>query len=260
MRVLKLCTSDEFAGDLPEEARAYRVAERLITGETGEAVETTLREIWPEATLPELLDRWVERYQPDLVLLVVSAYWFTFESIPLRLEHKFGWLGRRIGKLAERSVAADGVGSRAGVVWARRFARRVIGAEANFTTDQVIQRMEASIQALLRHEDLSVVVRAPTVPLVPERDRRSRTRGEARMIEVDQAMRTLCRRLHLEYVTREEADPTAGDSGQFQRDFVHTNGQAHANRGNAEGAALVRAWRQMHRDHAATPLSRITAS
>src|SRR5437762_14075309 len=90
MRVLKLCTSDEFAGDLPDSARAYRIAENVIREKTGEGVETTLKAIWPDRALPGIVEGWLDRYSTDLVLLVVSGYWMTFESVPLRLEHRLG--------------------------------------------------------------------------------------------------------------------------------------------------------------------------
>jgi hypothetical protein len=246
MKVLKLCTSDEFSGDLPDALRAYRVAERLIAETTGEPVETILKPIWPDPELPHIVDGWMERHHPDLVLLVVSAYWMTFESVPLRLERTLGVVGRWLGRAAERAVAADGVGETAAMVKLRGAARRLIGADAAFSPQQVTARMEECIRVILKHEDAGLVVRAPLVALVHHQDERGRARGELRLLAVDTPIRALCQRLQVEYVVREQADPSGGAESRFNADFVHTGEQAHRDRGLAEGAALARAWQQAH--------------
>ena len=109
----------------------------MITEITGEPVETILKPIWPAENLPDLLDGWVRKYEPDLVLLVISGYWMTFESVPLRLEHRLGRLGKWLGRLGEKSVARGPVAKAGPVVNLRQLARRIIGAEANFTPKQV---------------------------------------------------------------------------------------------------------------------------
>ena len=75
MKVLKLPTSDELAADIPDEARAYRVAERVIAERTGEPVETRLKAIWPSERLPDLVARWRDECQPDVVLVTVNPFW-----------------------------------------------------------------------------------------------------------------------------------------------------------------------------------------
>jgi hypothetical protein len=67
MRVLRLSNSDDTAGELSPEVRAWHIAGEVLAAALGEPVETTTRVIWPEPSLPDLVDRWLDRYEPDMV-------------------------------------------------------------------------------------------------------------------------------------------------------------------------------------------------
>ncbi len=245
VRVLKLCTSDDLAGDLADDARAYRVAERTIREATGEDVQTTLKAIWPDRALPDVVENWLVRYQPDLVLFVVSGYWMTFESVSLRLERRLGRLGRWLGRAGERAARIPGSESAAGRAL-RTGLRRVVGADAAFTPEEVISVVEACIRRVLSRESVGLVVRAPLVALVHNENARGRARGERRLAEVDAALQQLCSRLSVEYVTREAANPYGGDETRLLADFVHSGEESHRVRGLAEGAALAAVWNRQH--------------
>ncbi len=89
MRILRLGTSDDILPTVAEHERGYRIVEQALAAETGETVETIIREAWPEPGLPEVLGRWLDRFEPDVVSLKVSSFWFTYESVPerLRIDH-----------------------------------------------------------------------------------------------------------------------------------------------------------------------------
>src|SRR4029079_15876972 len=86
VRILRLSNSDDMreAPDVPR--RAYRIVEAALTAETGEPVETIVRDAWPEPNLPDVVDGWLKRYEPDIVFLKVSSYWFTYRSTPLKFQ------------------------------------------------------------------------------------------------------------------------------------------------------------------------------
>ena len=91
--------------------------------------------------------------------------------------------------------------------------------------------MEACIRALLRHEDVAVVVRGPIVALVHHQDARGRLGESAGCSKSTRPMRGLAARLHLDYVGREDADRTGGSDSALLRDFIHSGEEAHRYRG-----------------------------
>lgn len=72
MRILRLSTSDDLRPELPESGRIHRLVEQAFAAETGEPVETLIRVIWPTPGLADVIDRWLESYDPDVVFFRVS--------------------------------------------------------------------------------------------------------------------------------------------------------------------------------------------
>ena len=104
MRILRLSTSDDLRPEVPETDRIHRLVEHAFAAETGQPVETMIRVIWPTPALPDAIDRWLQSYDPDVVFFRVSSYWFTYESVPLRLERSR--LGRPARALARAGFAS----------------------------------------------------------------------------------------------------------------------------------------------------------
>lgn len=246
VRVLKLCTSDELAGDIPDESRAYRVAERVIREQTGLDVETVLQNIWPTPRLPALLKAWVAQHQPDVVLFVVSPYWMTFESVPLRVRRSAGPLGEKLGAWMTRV----GENPRLSPSWPVRLARgaslRLIRGAYPFEPEEVAGVVEDSLATLLANESMEVVVRGPLVALGHHGTRRSLARAEARRRKTDRLLKTLCARLHVTYVERPGGATHDTDREHFTGDFVHTDAEKHRERGELEGAAIAEVWLRVH--------------
>ena len=86
MLVLRIGTSNDVAGGLPEEQRAWHIASRMLGEASGEPVETILKRAWPTAEIPDHVGRWMDEYHPDVVVLQVSNFWYGHESVPLWLE------------------------------------------------------------------------------------------------------------------------------------------------------------------------------
>jgi hypothetical protein len=83
---------------VPGAERAHRIADELFTELTGEPVEPVLKLFWPEPGLPDIVDRWIARYQPDVVFMRTSMVWCAYESVPLRIERRLGRLGRPLAR------------------------------------------------------------------------------------------------------------------------------------------------------------------
>jgi hypothetical protein len=246
MKVLKLCTSDELAGDIPDASRAYRVAERVIRERTGMEVETVLQNIWPTPRLPRLLEGWVSQHEPDVVLFVISPYWMTFESVPLRVRRSAGPIGEKLGAWMTR-VGED---PRLSPSWPVRLARgaslRLIRGAYPFEPEEVASVVEDSLGTLLTNESLEVVVRGPLVALGHHGSRRSLARAEARRRKTDDLLKAACARLHVAYVGRPEGATHETDREHFTGDFVHTDAEKHRERGELEGAAIAEVWLRVH--------------
>lgn len=241
MKVLKLCTSDELAGDIPDVQRAYRVAEQVIREATGEQVETKLHLIWPGEKLPGLVEGWVEQFQPDVVLVVVSPFWMTFASTPLRLRRRFKRFGEWLGKQGQRAAEHPRIGNSRLVRAGQRASLTLIGGDYHFEPSYVTAVTERVVRKILAAESVEVVVRGPLVALGHHGNRRSLADAERRRRTSDEQLRELCQRLHVTYVGKSAADAKA-DRQRFTGDLVHTDAEAHRERGELEGGAIARLW------------------
>ncbi len=240
VKVLKLCTSDEFAPGVPDEARAYRVAERIIAERTGEQVETVLKTIWPTEALPDVIQRWQKEYRPDVVLFLVSPFWMTFESVPLALERRFGRVGGWVGRTTTRVGEHPRLSGSLPVRLARKLSLMLLRGAYYFEPDQVESVVESCLHRLLESESLDVVVRGPLNALGLHGSTRSLRAAEARRRRTDALLARTCARLHVKYVSR--SAPGRPDRARFQSDLVHTGVEAHRERGELEGGAIATLW------------------
>jgi hypothetical protein len=72
VHLLRLTNSSDTYEGVPEAQRAHRIADQLFTELTGEPVETILKLFWPDPGLPEIVERWIGRYEPDVVFMRAS--------------------------------------------------------------------------------------------------------------------------------------------------------------------------------------------
>ena len=68
MRVLRLTNSNDLLSTFPPAALSSAVADRVVGEFTGVTPETIVRAVWPGPELPGIIQRWLLRYEPDLVL------------------------------------------------------------------------------------------------------------------------------------------------------------------------------------------------
>ncbi|MGE0601595.1 MAG: hypothetical protein AB7J35_19635 [Dehalococcoidia bacterium] len=246
MQVLRLGNSYEHDPNIPAEANKSAVADRLLAEAAGQPVETTSRVIWPDPGLPDLIDKWIERYRPDLVLLVVTSYWFTHVSLPLAIERRFGRIGKPVARAGDRLVHKPWLAKNRAFNAARMATRNAIGGETNFTPEQVIESMETCIRRILSHEDVALAVRGPRIAFATEGSEKAKRVAEERRAQVDRHMAEFCRQLHIEYIAYDTGVKPDAVPEEFQTDGVHVTVAVHAKQGRIEGEAMVAAWQKTH--------------
>jgi len=247
MRLLRLGNSYDTDRNIPADANKSSVADRLLAEGIGEPVETTVRTIWPEPGLPALIDRWLDRYEPDEVFLIVASYWFTYVSVPVRVRRALGPLGAPLANAGLKAAGKPWLAHNAAFRLARRATIHTIGGSTNFTPEQVIESMEACIRTILLRENIALAVRGPRVAFSADGTEKTQRWAEARRSMVDRHMAEFCRRLHVEYIEYPTGASPLAAPDLFQGDRVHATAAVHDEQGNLEGEALLRAWRTARR-------------
>ncbi|MCC6382893.1 MAG: hypothetical protein IT304_10320, partial [Dehalococcoidia bacterium] len=201
IHLLRLCNSNDTYAGVPEQLRAGAIASDLLAAAAGEPVDTVSRVIWPDPTLPDLVDRWLDRYQPDVVSLKINTFWFAHESVPLKLERRFGSIGKVAGSAGRKAVGVPWVSRGRFFRLLNRVALRTIGGETYFTPDEVMATMEACVRRVLAREHVVLVVRGTEGGREhPELSRRAFARYDERRRDVNARMAALCGDLSIPYV------------------------------------------------------------
>lgn len=203
MRVLRVGTSNDESGDVPEEKRAWAVASRMLADATGDEVETILKRGWPNESYAASVARWMAEYRPDIVVLQVNNFWYGHESVPLWLERRFGRAGKKVNsvgsKLGQTSWFAE---SRVGLAINRGLGR-VFPSATHFTVPEVAACMETAMRRALASEGTVLIVRGnENWAELPFAGKRRNKRNLARNAAMSAAMQQLCAKLHVPYYER----------------------------------------------------------
>ncbi len=237
MRILRLTNSSDVLATVPEHLRATRIAENVVAELTGEAVETEMRVFWPTPDLPDVVERWIARFEPDVLFIRAAAYWCSYESVPLRVERKLGPLGK---PLARAGLKAGG--SRLARVRAfqmvRRLAGRTIGGDVNFKPEEAAAIIEAVFRRALSHEALVPVMRGPGMARDSTGTRAGLLRAQRRNAELSALLARMCQSLHILYAPVEDTF----DAAPLDGDQFHSNEAGQRQQGEMEGRAIADAW------------------
>ena len=243
MKILRLGVSHDVRDDVPLEDRQHVVAERMLEDATEHDWETVIKSIWPTEELPALVEKWVNREQPDMVVLFLAGYWTSFGSTALRLERHVPFVGPTaasvVRKVAENDVAARHVT----LDRLRGLASRLVGVDFNFEPGDLVARFDVILRGLLRNEQLVVAVRGPGRP--PQRLTRRQTRQSiARAQAFQQGIADLCTRLHVEHLPYVEFDAR----WRLPGDPAHYTAEGSRKLGEQQGELMIRAWRRAQGD------------
>ncbi len=245
MKVLRLGNSEDVRDDIPVEKRAYTIAARRLEEACGQPVETIPRVIWPESHLPELVGEWLDRYEPDIVFLKVTWYWYGYESVPRRIERKLGKAGRPIANASLKAAEMSWLSTTRPFKFGRRMAHRLIGGDTQFPPEQVVSVVEATIRAVLAKEGVGLVVKGTGGGRAPEGALADYFEAFVRRRDmVEGSIKRFCEGLGVVYIAHET--PVIPNDPELKRgDGVHRGTAGHMSMGSHEGEGLVLAWRAM---------------
>lgn len=215
------------------------VARRHLEALTGETVEITARVIWPSDALPGIIADWLDRYQPDVVMFKLDAYWYLFPSLPLRVENLAGrLLGKHVRKVGESAARREWLSRSAPYRWLQKRAIGAIGQATFFSPQEVAQVTERCIRTVVAREDIGLTVWGQTGPV---------TSGPAGAQEyVYRRIQGLCSQLRVLYVAWDPATPQPPKRNFHDRDPLHRNAAGHAWFGEREARSLKMAWDSVH--------------
>jgi len=209
------------------------IVRRRWSEEFGQPAEVTAKSIWPDVKFPATLEKWLVKYQPDIVYLKTVSFWFSHESVPLKLERIGGRLGKKLGKAGLDAASNRTLSHNVPFRLLRNLAQRTIGGDTNFSTADVIDCLSECIRIVLQREGTVLVVSGPGGRVNYAVTRRKQKRNEQRRQLVDQSLQSLCAQLHVEY---EGAEEPQWRSPLWKRqhvgDGIHFNAAAAARRGD----------------------------
>lgn len=244
MRVLRLGNSEDVSPGIADEDRAWYIASSMLAAESGEPVETTVKPIWPTPDLPARIARWIEEYQPDLVFLKVTWYWYTYESVPLRIRRVLGPAGKPIAAAGLKAAKQERLSKNRAFKFGRRMAHRVIGGDTPFDSHDIIELMSVCIRQIVAHESIGLMVKGTG----GGRENEEALSGYyhrflQRRDEVEGGLQRLCEELHIPW--NSATKKTKQQRGFEGGDGVHKNATGQYHMGTQEGEAMVAGWRQL---------------
>ena len=240
MKILWLSNSSDQHPGVPPEGRAPAVAARLIEAELGERVETLQKGAWPSAGLPAAVGRWVEEFQPDVVFLRLSSYPIAYESIPLRLNRRFGKAGDSVANAGGRIGKSQWLAERRAYQLARTGVTRAIGGDPHFTPAEAVGRFEESFRRVLATERILPVVRGTSLLLNTSGTKAGLARSKRRVTELNVLTEDMCGRLRIPFFPEVPAEAL---SNSRLGDLLHDDASAHASLGEDDALAILEAWR-----------------
>jgi hypothetical protein len=206
----------------PEQVWTALIVEPL-SRELGEPVEIFARTIWPADELPSLIGRWIDREQPDVVVIDVNSYWYMYESVPERFNRWLGKIGGPIARSGAWAGRTPWVSYNPVARGIRRLAQVTIGGDTLFSTGYVIDLMRQCVKVAVQGEDRVVQVRTPKRGKSYAYGRRGAVRRDRRKAEVDAGLRQFCLDLHVSYVGPGDPEPPSGASRQG--DGLHSDAE-----------------------------------
>jgi hypothetical protein len=246
MRILRLGNSDDRSPGIADAQRGYAIAARLLESEIGEPVETIVKTISPTERLPELVERWLDEFQPDMVFLKVTWYWYGYESVPLRIERKLGRVGKPIADAGLGAAKRQWLARNGAFKFGRRMAHRVIGGDSPFEPQAVIDCMEACIRRVTAREGVVLVVKGTGGGRNDEAALAGYYERFAKKREfVEGSIEAYCEAMHVHYQGIRSVRPK-GTSGLDGGDGLHKNLRGHEAVGANEAASMIAAWRAAH--------------
>jgi len=231
MRILGLITSNAHGGDgkIPRGDLFPIAMQAPLSKAVGEPVEIVARECWPNEKLPDVIDGWMTRFDPELVCFRVNSFWFTYYSAPAQLQKRFGRPGTLAAKAGLKAASLPWLAHNGAFRWIRGHTEHVVGSQAWFEPGEIIEVVSAVIRRVASHEGACFVVMGPAggEEWTPD-NQVARARLQSRLAEVDVAIAALCERMHVENVNTSQM-AALYDHGRSSRqgDRIHLDREGH---------------------------------
>lgn len=244
MRVLKIATSDAFAGDTPDELRTEAVSDLLMEAVTGEPFETVVKSHMPSPSLPGAVERWLDRHNPDIVFIFPNLFFVNYESTPVKLQRKFGRASKPIVGLGLAAGGNQWLNRRRWFRTARRGVKRLLGGEPYFEPEAAVACYEAVAAKVLQREGVSLAIGLPASAGQP--DWMDEGRADARYRVLHRGLSELCAKAHAPYYGYERPARTHDLERYLDPDGLHGASRAKTLSAVTHSYPLVEAWRSMH--------------
>lgn len=233
MKILSIGNSNDTGTWFEGGRKRHDIVREKLVAEFGEPIEIIVKALWPNERAVGRLSEWLEEYQPDLVHLAINPFWYSYESVPLRMQ-------RILGKKAGTAVSNTGfslarkrsIAHNAVFRTLRGWSQRTVGGDTYFTTTQVVECMSECIRLCVRNEGTIVIVKGSNGRSKPNASASQIERKERRRTEVYNGIKPLCDQLHVTYsgnaVAAWKSDPNAPKAGQNKvGDGLHSNAKGH---------------------------------
>ena len=210
--------------------KRHEIVQERLQEEFRVPVEIVVKPFWPTERMAAVSAQWVAESAPDMLYINVTAFPFAYESLPLRLKRVLGRMGPAVGDAGFRFAGSKRWSHNFLFRTARRYGQATIGGDTHFTCQEVVERVSETVRAVLRSENVFLVVEGPLGRGEPELTRRERRRKERRRLDVHHALKHLCEDLHVHYIGSDSQLPPERQHvrGQTVGDGTHFNAAGHA--------------------------------
>jgi len=246
MKILWLGSSQSVDGYLPEEQRAPGLVGKRLSELLQTDVEVSVRYIWPNDRLPSLLETWIDEYRPDMVNFGVAAYWCCYESVPLKIQRRFGRVGSPAANAGSKVADTGWLSSNRLYYAAKSLALATIGGETNFEPEEVVDRTKECIKIILDREGTALLLMSmhgldPHYTLG-----RRRPWAEARRQFVDRELLAFCSDLPVLYQGLDQEADYYYDASLRLGDRMHLTPAGQVASVRDVVPRLLEAWTQRH--------------
>ncbi|MEX0782652.1 MAG: hypothetical protein WD557_08380 [Dehalococcoidia bacterium] len=230
MKILGLTDSNAVGGNSPiaEDKLRDRLIAAPLSKALGEEVEITSRIAWPNADLPRAVEGWLDRLEPDVLLITTNSFAYQYRSAPIKLERKYGAAGRLAATAGLRMAATPRISHNRPFQWARKQIQRRVGGATHFEPEEVAAVYLEIARIALRHEGLTLGIVGPTTI-----QRRWATTGaelaeaERRRLVVHNAFKSFCHERHVWYRGSDLPQESMETDKERQGDELHANEAGH---------------------------------
>jgi hypothetical protein len=255
VKLLLLGNSNDMADWTDGGPRRNDILHERLAATLDEPVEIVTRSLWPTPRMPEVLKRWLDDIEPDMVYMNVTSFTFSYESLPLRFKRVFRRLGPAAGEAGKRFAESKRWSHNAVFRTLRSWGQATIGGDTNFTCEEVIASVSEGIRAVYREERTLLVVKGPHGRSKTGITRREHIRKEKKRLQVHRALESLCAQLQVPYIGRETPEwrEQSRPRGLQAGDGIHLNAKGHAYRADDLFDSIYTAWSAHLEETAAVP-------